>query len=214
MSGDLAKLYRERVGDQLQVGTIIGYDDADPRHAEMQLEPAVWRIVETLPSHERIAGAHLIARRFGIYVPEIEGVEVRRGRKRNFLRPMFPGYIFVFVWGIKAHISRIMNCPGVWKIMKNGSEYAALPDGAINEIRAVENSMRPIIQPLDAFAVFNGMRKQKRWRHAPRRPENQRVTDNEVVSVRSWSAFTDGLSSAVDGGERNRLLLKAFSLPS
>jgi transcription antitermination factor NusG len=213
MTGNLSKVYRALYDGKIQIGTVIGYDDANPLHAEMQAcTTGIWYIIEAYPGHERIASMHLAQRRFGIYVPEISGTEIRRGRKVDFVRPMFPGYIFAFIWGVKAHIGRIETCPGVWRLMKIGDDYATLPDAAIDRIREVENTYRPVVIPLDAFQEFAAKRKNRRWRRAPR--QEHRISDNEIVGVRSWSAFTDGLASAVDGAERNSVLRKAFGLPS
>ena len=59
---------------------------------------ATWHIIETMPAHEQSAAAHLVGRRFGVYLPETEQWEVHRGHKVKMLRPLFPGYLFVFVW--------------------------------------------------------------------------------------------------------------------
>src|SRR5437588_12517795 len=57
-------------------------------------EPA-WHIVRTELGRETIAAAHLAGRRFGIYLPMIDSV------------PLFPGYLFVFAWGITDQWRRI-----------------------------------------------------------------------------------------------------------
>jgi transcription antitermination factor NusG len=211
MTGNLAKVYRALYDGQIKIGTVIGYGDANPLHAEITPgAKAAWHVVETFPAHERIAGAHLSGRRFGIYVPEVEGVEVRRGRKAKFTRPMFPGYILVFTWDIRRHVERIMACPGVWRLMLIGTEFAILPDEAIDKIRQVENAYRPLALTFDNFEGFR--KKTKRWRRTPR--QEQAIGDNEIVSVRPWSAFTDGLATSVDGAQRNQILRKALGLPS
>jgi transcriptional antiterminator NusG len=210
MTGDLAKVYRALNGSHIGVGTIIGYGDANPINAEARPgTTAAWYVVETMPAHERIAAGHLAGRRFGVYVPETEQVEVRRGRRDKFKRPMFPGYLFVFTWEIDRNVGKIMACPGVWRMMLIGDRFAVLPDAAIDKIREIENAYQPLALSFDYFEGFG--KKKKRWRSTPR--QEQPISDNEIVSVRAWSAFTDGLQQSVDGEERNQILRKAFSLP-
>ena len=215
MTGDLAKVYRALNGTHIGVGTIIGYGDANPINAEAKPGTiAAWYVVETMPAHERIAAGHLAGRRFGVYVPETEQIEVWRGRSGRFTRPMFPGYIFVFTWGIDANAGKITACPGVWRLMLIGDRFAVLSDELIDRIRQVENGQRPLTIPMDVFQEFAAYKKKRRWRRTKRPDQGQEIHDNEIVSVRAWSAFTDGLRQAVDGEERNQILRKAFSLPS
>jgi transcription antitermination factor NusG len=209
MTGNLAKVYRALNPTQIGVGTIIGYGDANPINAEARPGTiAAWHVVETFPSHERIAASHLIGRRFGVYVPETERMEVRRGCKAKVVRPMFPGYLFVFTWDIKSHVARIMACPGVWKLMLVGDHIATLSDELIDKIRIVENKQRPLTMRLEDIG-----RPQKGWRRKPKTHE-QPISCDEIVGVRSWSAFTDGLRVAVDGAERNQILRKALGFSS
>jgi transcription antitermination factor NusG len=214
MTGDLAKVYRALNGTQIGVGTIIGYGDANPINAEARPgTTAAWYVVETLPSHERIAAGHLSGRRFGVYVPEVERTEMRAGRKIKAVRPMFPGYLFVFTWGIKDNAGKIMACPGVWRMMLIGDRFAVLPDEAIDVIRAEENKHRPLSITIESVSL--GKRKYNGWRKIRRENQAQQaIEDNQIVSVRAWSAFTDGLRQAVDGGGRNQILRKILGLAS
>jgi transcription antitermination factor NusG len=220
MTGDLAKVYRA-LNKPLEQGTIVGYGDVNPINAEARPGAlAGWYIVETHPAHERIAAGHLSGRRFGVYVPEAEEIEIRRGRKIRATRPMFPGYLFIFTWGIQDHVSRIEACPGVFRLMLQhdpetwAPRFVMLPDEAIDEIRKVENGKRPLVMPADAFREFAAYKKKRRWRRTKMPDQRQEIHDNQIVSVRAWSAFTDGLRQSVDGEQRNQILRKAFSLPS
>jgi transcription antitermination factor NusG len=221
MARDLWMLYQECNGQLFEKGDFVGYDDSDPMHAEITAgAQAEWVIVETWPGHDGQAAQKLAERRFGIYMPETEQYEVRRGRKVKVARPMFPGYIFVFVFDVGRHAARIQACPGVARIMlsESGTQFATLPDQAINLIRIEENRRRPIELPCDPWTGFRAERKLRRHRKGYRKtmlapPEGRRIDDTEIISVRTWSAFSDGLATAVDGDERNQLLRKALGLP-
>ncbi|NEV80101.1 hypothetical protein DYI24_23990, partial [Rhodopseudomonas sp. BR0C11] len=150
---------REALRGDLQKGQIV--DHAGHNGYSAEIVPNVkgaWYVVETMPGEERIAAAWLCARRFGVYLPEFEVTEIRRGRKVDAVRRMFPGYVFVFVWDIEAHFVRILACPGVRGVMmtqsapaacdvavyrvRGGLRPAAVPDEIIDRVRAVENYLR------------------------------------------------------------------------
>jgi transcription antitermination factor NusG len=101
---------------------------------------AQWHVLVTQPSHEKIAAGHLIARGFGVYLPEIERVRVVRGARRRYTTPMFPGYLFVFVWAIEKQWRRIEACTGVVRMLRNGDSPAVITDADIRDLQAVEFS--------------------------------------------------------------------------
>lgn len=207
--GNMADV-RAALGRDLEVGDIVDYSPFNPNCAE--IVPAVtprWHIYETHPNQERVAAAHLIARRFGIFLPEIEETTIRRGRKRDITRLMFTGYIFVFVWGLEKHMHRIDAIPGISRIMLIDGKPAVLGDRIIDEIRAVENKQRPLKAIMSDGTVQT--KKKRRWRKWLQQLEDPR--NNDIVAVRPWSAFQDSLLT-LDGEGRNQTLLKALSLSS
>ena len=210
--GNLADV-RAALGRALAVGDVVDYSTPNPLRAE--LVPGVsprWHVVEA--HRERTAAAHLIARRFGVFVPEKEQTVVRRGRKFEQTTLMFPGYIFVFVWDMGVHLHRIRAVPGVSNVMYIDGKPAILSDELIDEIRAVENHERPLptIMVPDEIAMPT---KKGRWRKNAKRlydlQRKQWEHDNEVVGCRSWSAFQDGLLTLDEEG-RNQTLRNALQL--
>lgn len=210
-TGNLAQVY-QALKTELSVGDIVGNAEANPLAAEIIAGiTAEWYVVQTHPAHERIAAAHLVARRFGIYLPEAEQVEISRGRKLKTLRPMFPGYVFVFTWLAPVNYHRIRSCPGIFDFLYlDGLKPAVISESVLNEARAVENRQRPLSSTFEAIGMFK--RVKKRWRRS-RTISEQAITDNEIVSVRTWSAFRDGLTTLDDHG-RNCLLREALGLSS
>ncbi|MGJ5000558.1 transcription termination/antitermination NusG family protein [Bradyrhizobium sp. HKCCYLRH2060] len=205
---------------RVKVGQVVDFVDphpVDPRMAEIPAGvSASWHVLETHPNQEQIAAGHLIGRRFGIYVPETEHDIIRRGRKLHVTRPMFPGYVFVFVWDIGRHWNRIRSIPGVAHIMTMTTEDGftrplVMPDGLIDYIRTVENSERPLIAMAD---IVGGKRrrneKRKGRKHQAETPD---IMVGDVLTWRCWDAFRDGLMS-IDSEQRNQTLLAALSLPS
>jgi transcriptional antiterminator NusG len=211
---------RAALHGELKIGDIVDYSPLASRAAELVpgAEPH-WHVIETHPNGEATAAGHLIARRFGIFVPEIEETIIRRGRKIDVKRLMFRGYIFVFVWDILSHQRRIESVPGVARIMyvetAGGRKLpAVISDKKIDEIRAVENRERPLPEIMMPEQI--GMPKKKgRWKKIQKKLyELQRAQwehDNEVVGCSPWSAFQDGLMT-LDADGRNQTLRKALQL--
>jgi transcription antitermination factor NusG len=209
----------ERVRAELskyRVGDIVDYVDPGlPGAAEIvpEVKPA-WYVIETFPNQERSVAAHLIARRFGMFLPETEDDVIRRGRKVHVARPMFAGYVFVFVWDIEKHWSRIIGAPGVVRVMMQtvsdgvSNAPAVVPDEVIDKIRAVENGKRPLPDVVMTDEVTGKSKKKpRRWRKAKSQPKV------EILRVRAWDAFQDAIAT-LDSDGRNQTLRQALSLCS
>lgn len=217
--GDVRKALRD-----VEVGDVVEFvDPGDPLSAEVYpgIEPH-WYVLETMPNHERSVAAHLIARRFGVYVPETEHDIIRRGRKIHVTRLMFTGYVFVFVWGILAHMSRLETIPGVARVICHpptldgkAGQPVVVPDKAINIVRAEENRKRPLRAVMcDEFTGQKKVRKRRKvkaWEETLRAEEEEAA--NDIIDIRSWDAFRDAVT-AVDSGGRNQSLMRALGLSS
>jgi transcription antitermination factor NusG len=216
----LEELRFER-GRSLEVGDIIDHSPSNPTLAEIiPGKTPAWYVIETHPNRERTAAAHLIARRFGVFVPEKEQTLIIRGRKVEQTVLMFRNYIFVFVWDIRQHIHKINAVPGVMRVLfvqqGEGREPkpAVLSDEKIDQIRAVENRERP----LPAIIIPEHMlmpKKKGRWKKNQKAlyalQQEQLKRDSEVVRCRPWSAFEDGIMS-LDDDTRNQTLRNALGL--
>lgn len=146
-----------------------------------------WHAVRTQPGRENTTAAFLVARRFGIFLPECEVEETRRGRKVKVMRHMLPGYVFVFVWDIERHLRRIRSCPGVIDVLFEGEDAAIVPDEKIDQLRAAENSMRPMTITVEVY-------ERKRRKGRGRKVEKQVPVDpSEIVGVHSYSPFIEAM---------------------
>lgn len=192
-------------------GVIVDYAGASDLNAEIVPgQQAHWHVIEPFPSHERIVAAHLVGRRFGMYLPEMqfEPIITKRGELRRgvkFTRPrlMLGAYVLVFVWNIGAHWDRITNIPGVRQIMCNAEGHEiVLSDGMVDRIRAAEN----VLSPGDLVNVMKIAK--RRWRKS-RLPDDD---GGEPVRTRCWDPFKDIVS--VDGSGENQTLAKALGLAS
>lgn len=189
---------------------LIDYGYALGRHHGLQAEirsghTPQWHVLVTVPGQERIAAAHLSGRRFGIYLPEIEIDD-----KSKTIEPMFRGYLFVFVWDIDFHWRRILACPGVVEILQVDGQPAVLPSHEIDRIRSIENENRPLRASLESVAK---PKKRHRGYHKSKQKQSHAFTESEIISVRTWSAFTDGINR-LDAEARTTVLERALGLVS
>lgn len=185
--------------------------------ATMDGETGQWLVVVTMPGEENVASGHLIGRGFGVYQPRIPKVYVRKGgRKFEVLKPMFPTYLFVYVWGAKEHVRRICACTGVSRVlMLDDNTPAIVPWWKINEIRTTENEENPMVLRMDEF---NGRARKKRKRHnkkarLKRRLEEAADAEPFVVTTRTWG-FSKSLGTWDDPETEQRVgaLHKALGL--
>lgn len=219
--GNLADV-RAALGRDFEIGDIVDRSASNPLMAEIYEDVSpCWHVIETHPSRERTAAAHLIARRFGVFIPEKEETVVRRGRKFDQTSLMFRGYIFVFVWDILEHIDRIKAVPGVMRLVyvenasaddtKGRRRPATLTDEQVDQIRAVENRERPLSSVMIDDIVKPKGRMTHRQKKLYQLQREMAERDNEIVSCRPWSPFQEELLT-LDTDGRNQSLRKALGL--
>lgn len=188
------------VRDELRVGMVVDYVDlsaVDYRSA--QIVPAaspMWFVVEIA---NREVEAELIKRRFGIYVPECEERIVRCGRTIDRRTSLFPGYVFVFMWSTAENWGLLANTPAVVSVL------GTVPEEAIDRIRYLENCWRPI-----TVEWFEEVRKVPHKRKRRRKRREKIMVPDEIVNVRTWSAFHDVLPT-LDSEGRNQALRQMCS---
>lgn len=186
--------------------------DSERNERNAEIFPDVtphWHVATVLPGKERTAADDLSDRCFGVYLPESENTEIRRGRKVDFKRLMVPGYVFVFVWDVDRHVDRIRACDGVRGLLFVNGRVAIVPDLLIDRIRAVENYYRPL---KGLISASDPVKKLKRcWRKQRRPSEQPQDHDAEVIGVHSYSPYLEDLRTAAND-EQTGAFHKALSL--
>jgi len=209
--GNIRQVY-EALRDRWRVGDYVGAGDANPLMAQMVLgmRPS-WYVLTTIPAQERLAGAHLAGRRFGVFLPQAKALRIKRGRQHGVLVPMFPGYVFVFTWLDGRNYRRIVSCPGVLDFLRRVSGHPApVSDSLIDAVRMEENKQQPLTVDCEAVGVFKkGRRGFRRFRKIIQ--DQQTIDDSQIIGVHTWSALRDDLQQ-LDGAGRNRLLHEALGV--
>ncbi len=162
----------------------------DGRNARRNAEvyPGVtphWHVVTVLPGQERTAADDLSERCFGVYLPESEHTEVRRGRVVDLRRLMLPGYVLVFVWDVDRHVNRIRACEGVRGMLLFNDRVAIVPDVLVDRIRKAENAERPLKVRIEVI--------QRRKRQSRKSIHERYATDDDIVGVHAYSPFIEAM---------------------
>jgi len=155
--------------------------------------PATWHVVTVASGCDRIAAAHLLARRFGIYLPEMPN-------KHGARDLLLPGYLFVFVFGVAAHARRILACPGVVDFLSFAGEIVAVPDSFISDVRELENREMAAVE-------YRGNRRRKGYRRRATLQEGQ----SDALGARAFSAWIDAMEG-VAPEKRIGLFLAAIGI--
>lgn len=93
-----------------------------------------WYAVFTTPQNEKSAARHLHQREVEFFLPTYEEERVWRNRQRVKVNlPLFPSYLFVRI--AASERGRVLQVPGILRIVGNSREGLPLPDSEINFLR-------------------------------------------------------------------------------
>jgi len=111
-----------------------GGNGSKPSGGAMLAPPsgAVWYLLQTERSRERLAAARLRERGVCAYVPLVR--EWPKPVVGNPIQPLFPGYLFVAIDLFRHHFT-IVHTPGVRRFVMLGGEVARVEDGVIRMFR-------------------------------------------------------------------------------
>lgn len=94
-----------------------------------------WYLVRTKPNAEATAQASLTRQAYDVYLPRLLQSVPWRGRSRDRIAPLFPGYLFLRLDEGRQPLSPVRSTPGVANIVCFGQSYAIVPDPVIDDLR-------------------------------------------------------------------------------
>lgn len=100
-------------------------------------DDARWYVMWTKPHRESRVTAHLSARipQVGVFLPRIEVVRKRAGRRIAALEPLFPGYVFLRMPRSPSVWHAVCWTPGARRILSTGEQAVEMPDEFVHRIR-------------------------------------------------------------------------------
>lgn len=111
---------------------------SEERPVQEKADPAAgrhWYAVFTTPQNERSAVRHLGLRDIESFLPTYETMHVWKNRQRvHLVLPLFPCYLFVRISSRER--GRVLQSPGVLRIVGGGKEQLSVPDATIEFLRS------------------------------------------------------------------------------
>ncbi len=105
-----------------------------PPDLEYAISRSSWYAAYTCANHEKRASTHISQRGFECFFPTYSTVRRWSDRRVELEMPLFPGYIFVHL--DLCDRLKVLQAPGVARIVGFGGQPVALPDEQINLLRA------------------------------------------------------------------------------
>jgi transcriptional antiterminator RfaH len=128
----------------------------------VELHPR-WFVAHTQPHAEAKATAHLSRQGFEIYFPRYLKRRRHARRIETVAAPLFPRYLFVAVDMTAQRWRSIYSTVGVARLVCNGDEPTAVPEGIVEALKCREDAggfikldYRPQFRPGDKVRVLDG----------------------------------------------------------
>ena len=99
---------------------------------------ADWYAIYTRHQHEKTVAESLSNNGIEVFLPQYSSVRQWRDRTKNLMMPLFPCYVFLH-GGLDRRV-KILSTPGVYFIVGNGGQPAAIQETEIEAIRTAVTS--------------------------------------------------------------------------
>ncbi len=106
-----------------------------------------WYLVRTKPNAEATALRNLVRQGYEVYFPRLSQSLPHRGRWRDRIVPLFPGYLFLGLDEGRQPLAPVRSTTGVACAVRFGSSYALVPDEVDPELAVPRPSGDRIASP-------------------------------------------------------------------
>lgn len=110
-----------------------------------------WYLLQTKPRHEAIAQSNLERQGYENYFPRVRANRKLRGKFRDVIEPLFPGYIFIKLNSETDNWSPIRSTRGVRNIVRFGGSPALVNEELVQYIRDKDNEEGVQVLPQQSF---------------------------------------------------------------
>lgn len=121
-----------------------------------------WYVIHTKARQERVASEHLGRQDYEVHMPLIRLPKRRRGRWREVVEPLFPGYLFVHLDLKRRNTSSIRSTRGVIGLVRFGNEPQPVPSLLVERLMAAQTdregaiSQEHLFEPGDRVEIVAG----------------------------------------------------------
>jgi len=131
---DGAKLYPAILGTSTMiVSNISERFDRETAHLPMAFAEPHWYVAYTCANHEKRVTQQLLERSVEHFLPLHDSVRRWNDRRVQLQLPLFPGYVFVYM-ALRDRL-KILQVPGVARLVGFGAQPCALPEAEIEAMR-------------------------------------------------------------------------------
>jgi transcription antitermination factor NusG len=131
---DGAKLYPEILGTSAMIlSSISERNGSETAHLLIALEEPHWYVAHTSANHEKRVTQQLHERSVENFLPLYDSVRRWKDRRMKLQLPLFPGYVFVRL-PLRERL-KVLQVPGVARLISFNGQPAALPDKEIEALR-------------------------------------------------------------------------------
>jgi len=132
---DGAKLYPAILGTSAMILPSIS-EQSDLERAQLPIEfvEPRWYVAHTSANHEKRVTQQLLERSVEHFLPLYDSVRRWKDRRMKLQVPLFPGYVFVRL-PLRDRL-KVLQIPGVARLISFNGQPAALPDNEIEALRA------------------------------------------------------------------------------
>jgi transcriptional antiterminator RfaH len=95
-----------------------------------------WFLAQLKPNSAKIAVANLTRQKIQNFLPMEEVTQQRIGKFVTAARPLFPGYIFIFLDVSQGLWRKVNSTQGITKLVSFGAEPASVPRDLVPELKA------------------------------------------------------------------------------
>ncbi len=110
-----------------------------------------WYVVHAKARQERLAAEHLTRQDYHIYLPLLRSPKRRRGRWRDVVEPLFPGYLFIRLDLQRHNTAPIRSTYGVTGLVRFGGEPCPVPEHLVERLLSASADAEGTIQQEHLF---------------------------------------------------------------
>ena len=132
---DGAKLYLEILRTSAMIlSSVSERNDRETAHLPIAFEEPHWYVAHTSANHEKRVTQQLQERSVENFLPLYDSVRRWKDRRMKLQLPLFPSYVFVRL-PLRERL-KVLQVPGVARLISFNGQPAALPDKEIEALRA------------------------------------------------------------------------------
>src|SRR6266550_8520486 len=115
------------------MASIMEQDDRERAQLPTEFVEPRWYVAHTSANHEKRVTQQLLERSVENFLPLYDSVRRWKDRRMQVQLPLFPGYVFVRL-ALRDRL-KVLQVPGVARLISFNGQPAVLPDGEIESLR-------------------------------------------------------------------------------